>query len=80
MKHLNKLISKVFIEGGGWHVNTIVVIGGFPPLIPCASIANVVEPTCTLISGSTGVFLDVGALCALARDRAFCLLRSLVEK
>lgn len=77
MKHLNKLISKVFIEGGGWHVNTIVVIGGFPPLIPCASIANVVEPTCTLIAGSTRVSSMLAALFALSLEIvrfAFCAL------
>ena len=58
---------------GGWHVNIIAVIGGFPLLKLCVSIVTVVAHTCILIAGSTGALLDGGALCAIARDRTFAL-------
>ncbi len=72
---LTSSLPRSSLRLGGWHVNTIAVIGGFPLLILCASIATVVlvEHTCILIAGSTGALLDVGALCALARNRTFAL-------
>ncbi len=54
-------------------VNTIDVIGGFPPFIVRVSIATLAEHICTIVAESTGALLDVGALSTRASDRTFAL-------